>query len=940
MKNRHKLLLVSFLILFLLSSGFSHGDEEHDISDIEDLNNVRVCLSLEDNRDSCYSKLCGEEKSKYVCAEKVLEAVVSISGPERAMGVLNDIMASSIFSIKTDGHQLAHTIGRSTAHSLGLVGEAFMRCPIDFNYGCQHGFFEKALANESQPEKAAATICESLPDRPQKNKFYCYHGVGHGFMFYESYNLLEALDLCDKLPNFNAREGCWQGVFMENVNGKMERIDGELGFKDDDPLAPCNSVDSKYRQQCYLNHAGYVVHYANFSLKKATSYCLGAKKENVNYCLHSIGLMTSNPGWQRTLGQGFKGTFIETAIHLCDQFPKDYTELCTNSAVSNIMNFDNLNIKKASSLCQVVDNPSRCFRTIGQDIRNLIVNEDQVLETCKVVPKKFRADCMLSDDISFEGEEEIPKEEIPKEEEEDTKNVSSEKSIKEEKKFSSKVLDFIKLPFILIKRFFILIQSVFEFSGNELNETEKKRFELPDKDLKTDEISEKLLYDDEFMEDAILNYSLRSLTKALSILGKTKGVDCHNRAHELGRRGYELLGNEAFKNCGVECHSGCRHGATEAFFADKGGSNLKESIELLCGDETTNFGMHQCLHGAGHGLMAWFDYGLHKALKSCDLIERQQHKESCYSGVFMENIVGGIVGEGGDSSKSHYTDFLNEDPHYPCNILDDKYKGQCYFLQTDRMLHLFGNTKDIGDECSKVSKKFQWYCFFSMGRTISGSVLQDPTKGFNMCREVTNISNRNICLTGVLTDLLWDETHSERALFFCSMEHDKEFIDTCYDHLVSISSEIIPDGKREGFCKQMPKKYYQSCIDIRPIAEPELQVREDEKPTIKKTKNAIITYENGKYTPETIHISVGQKVTFVNKDDAFWPASNLHPTHTAYPGSDIAKCFNSQRSKIFDACKSLGVGKEYSFVFDNIGEWRYHDHINPRATGTIIVSKK
>ena len=38
--------------------------------------------------------------------------------------------------------------------------------------------------------------------------------------------------------------------------------------------------------------------------------------------------------------------------------------------------------------------------------------------------------------------------------------------------------------------------------------------------------SEKLLYDDAFMDEALQRYSLRSLTASLSRLGYAKGIDC------------------------------------------------------------------------------------------------------------------------------------------------------------------------------------------------------------------------------------------------------------------------------------------------------------------------------------------------------------------------------------------------------------------------------
>src|SRR3989304_4060025 len=57
------------------------------------------------------------------------------------------------------------------------------------------------------------------------------------------------------------------------------------------------------------------------------------------------------------------------------------------------------------------------------------------------------------------------------------------------------------------------------------------------------------------------------------------------------------------------------------------------------------------------------------------------------------------------------------------------------------------------------------------------------------------------------------------------------------------------------------------------------------------TGNVIEMTSSG-FNPGTLTISVGETVTFVNKGDAkHWPASDIHPTHTVYPESDIKKCF-------------------------------------------------
>lgn len=93
------------------------------------------------------------------------------------------------------------------------------------------------------------------------------------------------------------------------------------------------------------------------------------------------------------------------------------------------------------------------------------------------------------------------------------------------------------------------------------------------------------------------------------------------------------------------------------------------------------------------------------------------------------------------------------------------------------------------------------------------------------------------------------------------------------------------------------------------------------------------------FSPDTITVSAGETVTFVNKDTVKrWPATDIHPTHTVYPGSDIKACFNGgDSSGMFDSCRGLEPGETYSFTFTEVGTWDYHDHLKARFTGTVVV---
>ncbi len=100
----------------------------------------------------------------------------------------------------------------------------------------------------------------------------------------------------------------------------------------------------------------------------------------------------------------------------------------------------------------------------------------------------------------------------------------------------------------------------------------------------------------------------------------------------------------------------------------------------------------------------------------------------------------------------------------------------------------------------------------------------------------------------------------------------------------------------------------------------------------KPGENVEITYTTNGFSPATVTVSKGKVVTFKNFSDVdMWPASGPHPKHDLYPVS--GGCINS----IFDACKDVKSGKSWSFQFDLPGTWKYHDHLAPGNTGTIIV---
>ncbi len=113
--------------------------------------------------------------------------------------------------------------------------------------------------------------------------------------------------------------------------------------------------------------------------------------------------------------------------------------------------------------------------------------------------------------------------------------------------------------------------------------------------------------------------------------------------------------------------------------------------------------------------------------------------------------------------------------------------------------------------------------------------------------------------------------------------------------------------------------------DVRPEEEVASETR-DAAPVQATGESVVIRMDNGVFEPDTITIKRGTQVVFESVgSESHWPASNLHPTHGIFPE--------------FDSKRRVAPGESWSFVFDRVGEWRFHDHLSPRMLGTIVVTE-
>lgn len=846
------LTLIAFFIAPLLVSQFSQ-DKKPPVLGNEKIEKKDLKAWIGRTKERCSE--IKEKNALDACFKSILSDAVRKEGTETAIAILTLLRSERLIDAKFDDHQHVHEIGRATAKLKGVNLDAFLLCPSTYNYGCQHGFFEFALSQTNSYKQAAEKICEGIgTNKPPKLYSYCYHGVGHGLMMALAYDLMDSLAICDQLSNQTAIDGCWQGVFMENTNLAVTDEEKVRSISKTDPLYPCNKVSEKYQWQCYINHAGYLMKRTALSIPKAAAICLSAPGKGAAPCIQSIGLMVTNPIWQKST-RGADTVLdprrnVEIAWSLCQEMPKNVQRDCVIGAVGNIHNFDETNISRSALFCSLVDRALQndCYAQIGTAVAGQVVNKQEVVTICNTLAN----------------------------------NNTRERCLWGAQVYANKLV---------------------------LSPQEEER----------------LISDDGFVKQFIAQHGAAKVIETLTEVMPKHNLSCHDRAHEVGRFAYEINGSASFRLCSSQCHSGCYHGATEAFFRDKGTANLTENLETVCQGDLNKFFRHQCIHGIGHGLMAWSNYELYEALHACDTLEGSNQQSSCWTGVFMENIVGGLAKETG-----HFSTYVNNDPHYPCNKVLEKYKGSCYFLQTSRMLQLFqGDFAKIAASCQQALEQYRISCFQSMGRDVGGTSKHDIHLAIQKCQNAPEGIYRTECLGGAVQDTFWDPSGREEALSFCALLPNKLEIKRCYEIITQRAAEVLVKADYKTFCSRIPKASGIACGDQAVVAgvkitqTPQKDSREHGVKALANGTATVIVNDKG-YVSKELTIKDRTKVVFKNNSsDAIWPASNIHPTHQIYAS--------------FDPKKPVKPGQSWEFVFDKIGTWRYHDHLSPTLTGTIIV---
>ncbi|HEU0301173.1 MAG TPA: hypothetical protein VFR37_17035 [Longimicrobium sp.] len=320
----------------------------------------------------------------------------------------------------------------------------------------------------------------------------------------------------------------------------------------------------------------------------------------------------------------------------------------------------------------------------------------------------------------------------------------------------------------------------------------------------------------------------------------------HPLAHGLGISAYRSPETVAatFAACPTSQMSGCQHGVIQGYFLDaarQGRPIGRDQVDGLCAPHlSVYFVFYHCVHGMGHGLMAFYGNHLPSALAACGQASEETVRENCYGGAFMENVIGathphhsagghaqtqvdghGAHGEahGGAGHASRHGEWKAldpADPHYPCNTFDARYQDACYSMQPSAiMFHNGGDVAATARACDTAPADVRGTCFVSLGREITAFAVQDHGRTIEMCGRVGGAGGGRgalWCLLGAVGTLMNQSADPQDGIRFCRALQDAAFKRDCYRSVGELVAKLVSGTRARGErCEAAEPEFVLAC---------------------------------------------------------------------------------------------------------------------------------
>jgi hypothetical protein len=252
-----------------------------------------------------------------------------------------------------------------------------------------------------------------------------------------------------------------------------------------------------------------------------------------------------------------------------------------------------------------------------------------------------------------------------------------------------------------------------------------------------------------------------------------------------------------------------------------------------------------CFHGLGHGVLAYTDYDLEKAVALCakTATKEFQSKEEyeCIGGTIMEIISGG--GHDPKLWEERSKLYLRiDDPLYPCtsSFMPENARPLCFSYLTPHLLLVAG--ADLGNPKPEDYRRAFKYCegisssdiqnrdacfggfgkefvVLAKGRDIRKieSLSEDEMRNvYEWCNQSGNKNGVKSCIRHAINSLFWGgENDVSISINFCNGIPDATYKSECLNHLIgTVNYYIKKTSLKKSFCSKLPENFQNECKTI------------------------------------------------------------------------------------------------------------------------------
>ena len=253
-------------------------------------------------------------------------------------------------------HPLVHLVGQLAYEKYGDFAAAIAYQDDTCGSGYLHGVIEKKFITIKDPVAEMKTICSSVP---KDDLDTCFHGVGHGLMYYHENDVPKSIGLCQTYTDHTAKIRCAEGVFMENFSTTEDSLHSTKYLRESDPFYPCNEQPANLKNVCYFYTSIYYLHLHPRLYSQGLENCLNAEADQQYACAKGIG--------SRVMKENLSDIYFDESV--CTQATDARRTACIEGLASyHLINFGSLEQTRLMCTQLEIDDQTVCLKYVARQV--------------------------------------------------------------------------------------------------------------------------------------------------------------------------------------------------------------------------------------------------------------------------------------------------------------------------------------------------------------------------------------------------------------------------------------------------------------------------------------------------------------------------------------------------------------------------------------------